>query len=1176
MFASRTRTTARAFLNLSNEQRLANQSMKPMIQEAARQVMRGSSSVSPLNNHDLLADRYGGSNRYTVSAANFVAGGQLIELTLQESIDGVRLGQVVTFYSGDSLPAELSLHSTRIVDSDSFQKRITIRTPRQLDSASQQTGGVANQLLQATLILNNPDFSGQGFNDAYLDPQIMHPNSSVLVPTGGSSQSAHEDYDAVDEQNIALAPIDSTDSANASYHRAEIVNYWIREFARQHEAAGNTPYRTEAEAITRINALLEDHRRVATSYERDVVRNIRRASLRPFAYDHYQTAGLHDFTGKPISVDTLRGVHGLDVDNDADGVLDSVWVDFGASAFRLSDTTLVKPLAAIRCLDLGGRLGLNSVGSISQIAQDLGVSNSDLQKLGVTLSELQKRPVGMGFGQADVRPDALISLDQFSAMMNGDTEISASGSGVYRRMGNFVGRYGDGIGTLSSPSFPGVPGVADQRNGISANLWPDRGVPANWWNGSQSANLYMGSPPDLWSRVFVGIDQRGHPAFLRRSVGGFLAETTDYPYETDLTVARNGNSYVQSTAERFTDQPFTAVELEAVLRRYDADSAGLLPQRMLALLLGNSGNPDLVTADTWDTPAIIGSIPTVTDVGETNLDLVAGLRLNLNRPFGDGEDNDSDQIVDEPDETKTPYNATKDPYSVAIDSNESNPEVGSGWNLTRGLVEYVIDNGNRTNYYPQQPGPAIPGLRARQIMAHNLFQLMEWIRGLHPEGESQNSNDPGLWLFTLKQVDRKDEVSDDGLEALDKNLVSDRSKQGEHARKTLAQWAINMVDFLDADSIMTPYRYDDGTADENVVWGCEQPDLIITETLAFHDRGIADGDGDADFDQVRVPQGSLFLELYGTRNPQSPHLPAELYRNGKLVLGLTPTGNSREEPIWRLALSELRKTNDKQKDLFHHLTECPDTLSLDPHDSDDGSYIKFKRGSDSIQIHFDRYVWFHNENPDEFQTYGGPTNDNTFRFRKGPNWGEMNHLSPGNYLVAGPRQKTIMGSREVIIPPPEDDPDGEATVEYCTPAKQKIEITGSSVKITDLNGGTNGLYSETQGCWLESSKPTGWSTNHSVGLNISEKLAGNYYNPAPSSSTDSPSLPYQEPLNVPQDQGSALATHNLLAQGTHFNVATVFVQRLADPTRVHDPHALMRDKDGNPENPKKTNPNWNP
>ena len=380
---------------------------------------------------------------------------------------------------------------------------------------------------------------------------------------------------------------------------------------------------------------------------------------------------------------------------------------------------------------------------------------------------------------------------------------------------------------------------------------------------------------------------------------------------------------------------------------------------------------------------------------------------------------------------------------------------------------------------------------------------------------------------------------------------------------------------------MTPYRYEDGNADEYVVWGCEQPDLIITETLAFHDRGIADttednddyqqgedgsvGDGDNDFDQVRVPQGSLFLELYGTRNPESPHLPAELYRNGKLVLGLTPTGDSHAEPIWRLALSKLRKISDKQNDLFHHLTECSDTLSLDPHDSDDGSYIKFNSGGNSTQIHFDRYVWFHNENPDDLETYGGPTNDNTFRLRKGPNWGDINHLAPGNYLVAGPRQETIIGSKN----------DSGA---YCKPAEQKIELTTSGVAITDLNGGTNLMKPETQGMWLESSKPLAWSADHSVGLNISEKLASNYYpEPSSSSSSDSPSRPYLEGmfLDLPQDVGTDLDEHDLLAQGTHPNVATVFVQRLADPTRVHDPHALLRDANGGPR-PGTTNPDWNP
>ena len=308
VFASRTRTTARAFLNLANEQRLSNQSMKPMIQEAARQVMRGSSRPSPLNNHDLLADRYGSSKPVAVENANFIAGGQLIELTLSGFPDSLekRVGQVVTFYSGDSLPAELTLHSSRIIDfSRDYPHRITIRTPRQLGAASQQTGGTANELLGATLRLNEPDFSGRGFDDNYLNAQSMYPNWSVLSPPDSPS-SAHEDYDAVDEQNIAIAPIDSTDLANASYHRAEIINYWIREFARQHEAAGNTPFSTEANAIARINALLQDHRLAGTDYEKEVVRNIRRASLRPFAYDHYQTEIL-DFTGKEISVDTLRG-----------------------------------------------------------------------------------------------------------------------------------------------------------------------------------------------------------------------------------------------------------------------------------------------------------------------------------------------------------------------------------------------------------------------------------------------------------------------------------------------------------------------------------------------------------------------------------------------------------------------------------------------------------------------------------------------------------------------------------------------------------------------------------------------------------------------------------------------------------------------------------------------------
>ena len=101
--------------------------------------------------------------------------------------------------------------------------------------------------------------------------------------------------------------------------------------------------------------------------------------------------------------------------------------------------------------------------------------------------------------------------------------------------------------------------------------------------------------------------------------------------------------------------------------------------------------------------------------------------------------------------------------------------------------------------------------------------------------------------------------------------------------RRIAQWAVNCVDFRDADGTMTPFEYDvnpfdgwgwtdfaaspvvfhaidgDITTDDRgpnftdgltptypphaaanperrVVWGCENPELLITEAVAFHDK----------------------------------------------------------------------------------------------------------------------------------------------------------------------------------------------------------------------------------------------------------------------------------------------------------------------------------------------------
>ncbi len=55
--------------------------------------------------------------------------------------------------------------------------------------------------------------------------------------------------------------------------------------------------------------------------------------------------------------------------------------------------------------------------------------------------------------------------------------------------------------------------------------------------------------------------------------------------------------------------------------------------------------------------------------------------------------------------------------------------------------------------------------------------------------------------------------------------------------KAVAQWAVNAVDFRDGDSVCTHLNIDGYD-----VWGCERPELLITETFAFHARMTEDSE----------------------------------------------------------------------------------------------------------------------------------------------------------------------------------------------------------------------------------------------------------------------------------------------------------------------------------------------
>ncbi|MFM8415507.1 MAG: hypothetical protein ACKOCX_12370, partial [Planctomycetota bacterium] len=602
-----------------------------------------------------------------------------------------------------------------------------------------------------------------------------------------------------------------------------------------------------------------------------------------------------------------------------------------------------------------------------------------------------------------------------------------------------------------------------------------------------------------------------------------------------------------------------------------------LPQRMIAMMVAAAAGSstdfaylrNAVTALSWDTPLVVvrGTDAPAWDPARHDWDLVRGLKMDLNRPFGDGKDNDENGVVDDlsegsrPNETDHPAGA--DGYAVPV------PDSASlrGWHLTRGVLpQSFLDLG--------QPGPNVATLRARQLYAFHIHQLLKSLADTYafifptpppPGQQPPQMNDPGSRLFAIKQDDADASENDLGKapEGVDVSLASNVAAQREHTDRVLAQWAVNVVDFLDADAIMTPFRYrqvDPNAAPDlqpwtrHVVWGCEYPDLMITETLAFHDRGIDNTDkdngpretmpdpadpappppnADPDFDQVRLPQGSLFVELHATRNPNLPNPPAELYApDGLLDAGRVapPNGLGWTAPVWRLSIARRDVAAGRLKnDPFRMLATYPDTEWLMPHGTSriGGDTAVPKPGADkSAAITPDRYVWLCDEPPPSraAATINGdsrfPHVDNTFHVRSGPS-----PLVPrGGYLVIGPRESTALGS---VKPGPDPNPnDDEAPQTWGVPSAQRITLNSGqptndrpAVGVRNLSGGANpnganapnlpppGNRPETVAAIVTAPPPASWPNNRpgvgrtGIGLSVSEPLRDVYY-PEPTQQND--------------------------------------------------------------------------
>lgn len=804
------------------------------------------------------------------------------------------------------------------------------------------------------------------------------------------------------------------------------------------------------------------------------------------------TGGNSTFTLNPAStlrqyLSQLAGEAGpgsqpflLDADTDGDQVLDSVWVDPGLPVQTARDGRRYKILAAIQVRDLNGHLNVNTMTSgpvIASVLQPPEVTDPTLAaKLAVTM------PVGRGsgFGPAEITP--LNTSTSTDVPLLNDTRPLLVGTLVPSPV---LGRYGDAPIT----AVPGAPFATRSANDAT-NLIPKLKAPAPY------------TTTDLLGLGQLGFDHDGQPVhvFQTLALSSLFARPEGSPYAFD-PLRRN---------QKF-DLPFTEAEIERMLRKVDVDGS-INPNRLQVLASTTAFGVDPMTGNA----AAQGSIRSLTSISvhvptastlppaefrrmgatsigsSTNsnyssqifnrvlLALIAadpgnamttlqqkqmaarnsinmlvpfevrhGYPMNVNRPFGNGADENSNGIIDE--------------------------------TLLVGGVVTPEDLGGRAFVDTNRPVDGAGNNSIRDDFPQYGSAVSSFTNGENALGNG-NVVDPRVLYARHLYCSAAFALANNGANEFQyASLSSDRRAL---TLRRLAQWAINCAEFRDPDGIMTAFEYDANPFDgwnvngdpktmvdamgntvlgteavAGLVWGCEQPELLLTESIAFHNRGVADtaddtddpvrvqksrtssSNPDDDLDQVRFPQGSLYLELYAPRprpatNPvnlvQFNQFPPELYNvnvaTGAAALALDrlapqqPGVAGTVRPVWRVFISKVLRDNsmNRQTQPGANINDAvtmspiytPRDLFTDANNSgrDDAtyqpdSYLPYGIAQQPTLDDQDyREVWFSNVDP---STIGISTADAQHIFYNRQS--TSNALEPGRYLVLGPRATTHLG-----------------------------------------------------------------------------------------------------------------------------------------------------------------------
>ncbi|MCI0358192.1 MAG: hypothetical protein L0211_06900, partial [Planctomycetaceae bacterium] len=675
---------------------------------------------------------------------------------------------------------------------------------------------------------------------------------------------------------------------------------------------------------------------------------------------------------------------------------------------------------------------------------------------------------------------------------------------------------------------------------------------------------------------------------------------------------------------------------------------------------GNQHPGNMTIADMYAgkilTQRVVSGLPTTPAFINTVLhqlmpwELRHGGKLDLNRWLGNGFDAPApfnDNVVD-------------DPIEAVI---EPGPPLNGprelGWNSP---PQFMVDAEHSNGMDVNNDGAtnALDRMLARQLLARHLYCLA--LLFIDPTFDPLTPHEP--------------------------NNLNTQQRQELMARR-IAQWAVNVVDYRDSDAIMTPFEYDinpwngwdvdsrletDGGVgpraeqrfnpatgmvepvvwqppppgnnywptpagpgprnERRLVWGTEQPELLITETLAFHMRNVKDTDvagpnaggmadmkrmepmtTDPDLDQFRIPQGSLFIEVYCPRayrwqqspppgvnqqGHQKPRLPLELYdTNGFLQLGRVAPGG---RPVWRLAIAPLLHMDDQNDPAlqYHPQTLAGVRTDRSPDARLESSSFDWQETSllavpgvttpapvvPAAMLNQFRYAYFGNANAlpanELAQSYHNTTSNPL--------------LQPGGYAVIGPRALTYLGSCNPGANPIMWDTalgtNGYSNQRFELNVPNVLNIfdtAGTQTTRTPVTEGIRNVVSiiaDYQGTPVSGGNQ--WTIAAHLpwrsGLNITEPLLGTNYYPEPMDPADltTPGLPpdagfYDDPdptvalndgtgfKNTPVEAGDPgsnpiaananrpIYDNGMQNTGTFEDVSSVYLERLANPNLPWNP-----------------------